>query len=396
MLTFFPREEYEARWRALDAAMAEQGFDVAVIWGRSGGTYERHGDVLYLVNFYSSQSGQVPDTFYEGLMGAAFSAVIVKRGETPELIADEPWHDDRVMTDRVSWHRNTTDATAKALVRRGIKGRVALVGANFLPVRYARLLESATPGIEWIEADTLVSDLRVIKSPRELDAFRIAGETATVALTALIEGLLAGQSEHEAAGAAAREIVRRGGHPHMIPVCHGDRLGYFTSDPVTAHSDTRPRQGDIVRGWVYGPMFQGYWLDPGRSTVVGLKPSNARRHLVESTADIVEKCRAMIRPGVAVRDIAALGERLTKEFGGTKDQAAEKWPLYGHGVGLFWDEPLISSGYPGKHTIVKENMVMSTEAFLAMAGVGAAGFEQNFIVTRDGTELLTRSPMSWW
>jgi Xaa-Pro aminopeptidase len=338
----------------------------------------------------------VPDTFYEGLMGAAISAVILKRGETPELVADEPWHEDRVMTDRVSWARNTIQATADALNRRAITGRVALVGANFLPAKYWWLLKAATPAIDWEPMDTLISDLRVIKSARELDAYRIAGATATAGLTALIEGLLAGKSEHEAAGDAAREIVRRGGHPHMIPVCHGERLGYFTSDPVPAHSDTAPRPGDIVRGWVYGPMFQGYWLDPGRSTVVGLKPTNAQRHLIESTIDIVERCRAMIRPGVAVADIAALGEAMTKDFGGIKDQAAEKWPLYGHGVGLFWDEPLISSGYKGKHTAMRENMVASTEAFLASAGVGAAGFEQNFIVTKDGTELLTMTPMTWW
>ena len=41
-------------------------------------------------------------------------------------------------------------------------------------------------------------------------------------------------------------------------------------------------------------------------------------------------------------------------------------------------------------------MVGSTETFLAVPGVGGAGFEQNFIVTKSGTELLTTTPMIWW
>ena len=118
--------------------------------------------------------------------------------------------------------------------------------------------------------------------------------------------------------------------------------------------------------------------------------------MVEATASLIEQCRAAIRPGVTVAEIVALGDELQAEFGGIKDQAAEKWPLYGHGNGLFWDEPLLSHGYRGKHTVIRQNMVMSTETFMATEGVGSAGFEQNFIVTAEGTELLTNTPLLWW
>ena len=71
---YFPREEYEARWAAVHAVMAGKGYDGAVIWGRSGGTYERHGDIVYLLNYYSNQSGQIWDRFHEDLNAAAISA----------------------------------------------------------------------------------------------------------------------------------------------------------------------------------------------------------------------------------------------------------------------------------------------------------------------------------
>ncbi len=392
---YFPIDEYQARWERVHQRMAEQGFETAVVWGRSAGGHERSGDVLYLANYYSTHSGQGLDTPLTNARG--FSAVILRAGETPELQADEPWpRTDLISTDRVDWSRDSIKAVADSLKARGATGRVALVGSDFLPLKYWRQLEAATPGIEWLPADDLVRDARLIKSPRELDCYREAGRVATRALDALIEGLLSGKSESEAAGDAAREVVRGGGHVHMIPVSHGELIEYFTSDPLAGHNHETAVDGDLVRGWVYGPMFQGYWLDPGRTVVVGDRPSNAQKEMVETTAGIVEAVIAAIRPGVNVVETARLGERMTKDAGGEKDQAAEKWPLFGHGVGLFFEKPYISVPMGDPDAVYEAGMVLGVEAFFARKGVGSAGFEQNVIVTESGTELLTTAPMLRW
>jgi Xaa-Pro aminopeptidase len=41
-------------------------------------------------------------------------------------------------------------------------------------------------------------------------------------------------------------------------------------------------------------------------------------------------------------------------------------------------------------------MVLAVEAFLTHPGVGTSGFENNFIVTDTGAELLDRTPMLFW
>jgi len=391
---YFPQDEYEARWRRVEEGLARRGLDAAVVWGRSGGTYERCGDVLYLTNYYGTHSGQGLDTPIT--TARSFGAVILKRGEPPELMADEPGpNPDLLATDRVAWSRNTIQGVADLLARRKFDGPVGLVGSDFLPMKYWALLQAATPRVEWRIEDELVREARLVKSPRELDCIRHAGEIASLALARLIEGLRAGRSEAEAAGEAAREVVRGGGHVHMIPCSHGALLRYFTRDPLAGYSHDAPGPGDLVRGWVYGPMFQGYWLDPGRTAVVG-RPSDAQRELVEACAGVVETLMGRMRPGASVADIARVGDALVAAFGGEKDQAAEKWPLFGHGLGLFFEKPYISlsMGQPGD--VLQEGMVMGVEAFLARAGVGSAGFEQNAIVGRGGPEILTTTPMLWW
>jgi Xaa-Pro aminopeptidase len=395
MQRYFPQDEYEARWRKVTAGLERRGLETAVIWGRSGGNFERCGDVLYLTNYYGTHSGQGLDTQVSTARG--FAAVIFRIGETPELIADEPGpNPDLLATDRVTSSRNTIQGTADALVKRGIKGPVALVGSDFLPMKYWPMLQAGTPGIDWRVEDELVREARLIKSARELDAVREGGRIVSGALDRLVEGLIAGKSEAEAAGDAAREVVRGGGHVHMIPCNHGDLLHYFTRDPLNGYSHDAPRPGELVRGWVYGPMFQGYWLDPGRTAVAGARPSNAQRDLVEACVGVVDKLIARIKPGVGLVELGAYGDRLVAEFGGEKDQAAEKWPHYGHGLGLFFEKPYISTvmGVPGAK--FEEGIVMGVEAFLTRGGVGSAGYEQNIIVGKNGAELVTTTAPVWW
>src|SRR5215831_12246783 len=114
MEMYFPREEYEARWHKIDEALMRRGLDAAVVWGRSGGGFERCGDVLYLTNYYGTHSGQGLDTPVSTARG--IGAVLLRRGQTPELMADEPGpNPDLLATDRIRWSRNTILGIANLL-----------------------------------------------------------------------------------------------------------------------------------------------------------------------------------------------------------------------------------------------------------------------------------------
>lgn len=389
---YFPIEEYEGRWSRVQDEMRRHGLSVAVVWGRSGGTFDRAGDVLYLTNYYGNNSGQGYDNPYTHCR--AFSAVILREGQEPELLIDDSWpRMDLIATSRVGWSRNPANAVAEAL--RGATGRVGLCGSDFFPMKYWNELREATPAIEWITVDDLVLLPRKIKSPRELDAVREGGAIASKACTRMVETLMAGRSEAEAAGEAAREVVRHGGAVHMLPCSHGEMIEYFVSNPLPGYSTREPKLGDLARAFVYGPMFEGYYNDPGRSFVVGGRPSSAQRELLESGASLCDKLLDAIRPGMPVAELARMGDRLVAELGGEKDQAAEKFPIYGHGLGLFFEKPYISTVMGDPEDVFLENMVVGIETFVARKGLGSAGFEQNAIITKDGVELVTTAPMLW-
>ena len=385
---YFPIEEYQRRWTGVAEAMRAQSLDLAVVWSRSAGTYDRCADLLYLANYYGNQPGQ-------GRRGpAGFAAVILRPGEPPELFADvlDP-RPELIATGHVHACADTFVAVAEAIRALG-RRKVALVGSDLIPMRYWRGLEAGTPDTKWVVADELIREVRLIKSDLELQAFRRAGNVASAALTSLMESLVAGKSEAEAAGEASRVVARGGGHVHMLAVSHGPYLKYLASDPLIGFSQTRPAPGDLVRGWITGPMFQGYWLGPGRTAVSGGRPTSAQRALLEANATAVDAVVAAIRPGITVRELVQIGDRHTQAFGGEVSELARQWPVYGHGNGLFFEAPTLSTQVGNDADFVlKENMVISIEMFFSRAGVGHAGFENSVIVTAAGPELLSGAPM---
>lgn len=395
---YFPKSEYQDRWKRVHAEMKRRGYDVAVVWAKGSGAYERYGNVLWLTNYYSAHSAQEPDNLF--WTARSYAAVVLEQGKTPVLHNDEPLeYKDWIATDRVHWHLDPIKGVAADLKRRKVEGRVAIVGSDFFPFKYMDALKKLTPGIAWSVEDDLVGSVSIVKSKRELDAFREAGEVSTKAMNAAMKALVSGKSEAEAAAAGASLVIKGGGIPYLIRMAHGKgkRMLDFSRNNLTGFDDSAPQKGDMVRCWIMGPMKHGYYLDPGRTAVCG-RPSKQQKDLILACAGIVEGVMKAIRPGVTAHALARLGDKLYKEAGGgkAKDQAAEQWPLYGHGNDMFFTNPMYGLKTAAKGDKLHENQVASSEAFLYWKGVGAAGFEQNFIVKKDGVELLTRTPMIWF
>src|SRR5580698_10020825 len=89
MLTLpFRREEYEARWSAVQEHMRRRGLEAAVVFGRSGDNFDRYQDLFYLTNYHVIQA-YAPDGSSAGCRAKSHAAVIIKLGEEPLLVASE-------------------------------------------------------------------------------------------------------------------------------------------------------------------------------------------------------------------------------------------------------------------------------------------------------------------
>jgi Xaa-Pro dipeptidase len=316
---FFNRQEYEERWRRVSDAMAARGYENLLIWQRGAGTLDRVGDVFWLTHFVLNGTGQDPASEEIGAP-YTFAAVLIRRGQEPELHVGLPASDldlSEVVCGRVVSHpENLMSGLAQYLRDQGIEGQVVLIGDDIVPAMYDRLLRRLTPQIDWFPDETFLLGSQLIKSARELEAFRRAGDIVTGALSAVMEAMIAGRSGAEAAARAAGIILREGGGYHRIDIHHGSSTEHQVLSNGLYGYDTRvPAAGEMVRAWIYGPIFEGYWLDPGRSAICGNKPSGEQRALLEGAVEVVDTLVAAMKPGVTPRELGRLGARVARRRG---------------------------------------------------------------------------------
>lgn len=406
----FPLDEYHRRWAALDAELERLGYDTAVIWGRSGGTYDRAGSITYLTNFASHSSGQEWSSG-DSAVGRSFAALLFRRGQEPELHIAEPVitaEPRYVATASIAEHMEDIGAgLAERLRELGIEGNVAYSGDDFLPAQIYRPLLAATPQIEWVAEDFLLDEIQSHKSELELDLYREAGKVASGALTVFMEALIRGERQCDAAAQAADIVIRQGGGFQRLGCHTGPRSELAMWDnPFYGYSQERAAQGEMVRAWVYGPIRHGYWIDPGRCSTCG-QPSPEARDLIELGVALTEQLIGEIKAGITPRSVGIIGDRWIRQHGLTEDMGGAIWDLYGHGLSTFWLGPLIPAhgaesvvngrGFQAVDTPFHAGQVFTVETFLRKPDVGTSTFEEVLIVGEDGVERLTAdTPMLFW
>ena len=209
--------------------------------------------------------------------------------------------------------------------------------------------------------------------------------------------MIAGKSEAEAASAAVAALFARGGYFQRIAIAHGETTNFLESTPMHGFSTKTPKPGDLFHADILGPPREGYWLDPARAAVVGGKPSPEQRRLIEDCNRIMTAgIEANVKAGVRIKAVAEATLALRDEIGGDFSEFDANWPQFGHSNGCMWEAPYISLVATGDDEVFEENMVFGGETFLTRDGLGTAEVENNWIVTKDGIELLTKTPLEWW
>jgi Xaa-Pro dipeptidase len=400
----FSPDEYRARWQRVWQAMERKGHEWLLVWQRAGGTLDRIGDVFWLTRFVMNGTGQDPASEEIGAP-YTFSAILIRRGSEPELHLGLPQSEldlsEVVCGEIVSHPQSLVLGLAQYFRLKGIQGRVALVGDDVLPGMYDRVLRRETPQIEWCSDEMLLLEPQRVKSPAELEVYRRAGALVTRALTSIMEAMRSGNSSAEAAAQAAGILLRDGGGFLRIDIHHGEgTTTRVLSNSLYGYETSLPKPGDLVRAWIYGPILEGYWMDPGRTAVCGVSPTAKQRRLLEGAVEIVDSVARAMKPGVTPRELGILGTRIARKHG-YFDHAQLRLPILGHGLATNFIPYVIplgegevdQTGWLQHDAPLESGMVMASEVFLTHPGVGTAGFEQNLIVTDQGCELLSQTPM---
>jgi Xaa-Pro dipeptidase len=279
----------------------------------------------------------------------------------------------------------------RVVQRLGLKrARVGIeVPAYYLhPHHYERVKAVLGPALK-AEPSNLVNDLKLVKSPAEIDYIRRAATIADDAMDVFAAKLREGTSELAVAGAVYASLLAGGsGLPaSTLNLVSGERSCFSHGAPT----ERRLRRGDF--GNVeYGSAYRRYTATIGRQFSIGT-PTPRMNELHAIALEAADALIAEIRDGVPALAPHEAAKRVIAREG------LDRYRVHTSGYGLSpgfppsWGEPVNMFG--GATYTLRAGMVVSVEPpiFIGEEKLGVRLID-NVLVTATGAELLSRQPRS--
>ncbi len=380
-LAEFARDEYGARIDRIRRLMAENDLGAILVTSEVNFRY---------ITGYQSQTWISPTRPRYCVLPLKGDPIVVSPVTFLVGMRQTSW-----ISDIRSWPAPRPEDDGVSLVRDAVwecVGRGGRLGAELgpetrlgMPVADFLRLRDAIAPVEVVDAGTIMTRVRMVKSEAEVGRIRRVARIVSKSFDAVPGFLSKGRSEKDVCRDLQIEILRNGADrsPYLVGV--SDRGGYPNIN--VGPSDRLLDDGDMLVIDT-GSTLDGYFCDFDREFFLG-RPSDQIRQLHEKLWKVTETGIASIRPGRRVCDVwAAMAAALDEMSLGAADVGR-----MGHGIGMVVTEP--PSVHPADTTIIQTGMVLTVEPGLSFMSETANGarkvmvHEENVVVTPDGCELLS-------
>lgn len=268
----------------------------------------------------------------------------------------------------------------------GTKPRVGMQMWFDTPAFFVDLFRRVNPQLELVPSDPVMDALRSVKEPEEIELMREAQRIAGLGMDQARDMLHPGVTAHEVATEALYTMMKAGAEKTSTPLYVN--FGIYT---CMLHGGLSPwplEDGDLVIIDLT-PQVEGYCANLARTFVMG-EPDETQQKLFDAYSELIEATRAMMIPGLTVKDLDAKGQEICTAYG----LGANHIDGISHGIGLRFEETPASTIIKQHRNVrLQEGMTMTVgHTVLAIPGVGGFRNEDVYRVTLDGAEILYPYP----
>jgi Xaa-Pro aminopeptidase len=377
--------EFRDRWERLQVVMADAGLDMVIAYADDHAVFGP-AHARYLVDFaphFEPVCVLVPAAGEPLLLSGPETetfAQLTARVEDVRVIREFTHPDEEYpFTALVSLLDVVDEATARA---GQTPSRVGLAGLELMPFRIHAALGQALPGVELVDAENALTNLRAIKTPAEQAVIRYAYQIAQAGMQAAFDATHEGASEREVAAAAEYTMRSMGSEGMGIDtiVASGPN-----TRPILARTRLRELRRDELILLTIAPRYEGYHAAIGRPLVIG-QPQEDVSRAMEVAASAQKAASQAMHPGMAGSEVEGAARRIVESAG-----LGEYFLYCGvHSVGVIEFEPPIFG--PTNHDPLQAGMVLSIDVPLFHTPWGGLRFEDGYLITDSGVELLGDFP----
>jgi len=246
----------------------------------------------------------------------------------------------------------------------------------------ALALAAAAPGARQVAAGSVLRELRMRKTPAEVDALREAGQAIDRVHARMGEWLRPGRTERDVGRDIADAIVTEG---HVRTDFVIVAAGPNAASPHHELSDRVIGAGEPVVVDIGGTVEAGYCSDSTRTYVAGgIAPEDFAAYYAVLLEAQRTQC-AYAGPGVTAAAVDAVGREVIADAGYGEAFVHRT----GHGIGLeTHEEPYIVAG---NDLVLEPGMAFSIEPGIYLAGRHGARIEDIVVCTDSGAERMNRT-----
>jgi Xaa-Pro dipeptidase len=262
------------------------------------------------------------------------------------------------------------------------KGKLGVVPRR-LRLLELSFIEQACPAFEMVSCQELMKEMRMIKSPAEIELISEAVRIAECALTSVISGIKPGITEKQLASRLVSRLLHEGSDPDLpfFPIVS---FGENAANPHATPTDRILKSGDLVL-IDFGAKHLGYVSDITRTMAMG----DVNPELEQIAAFVLEANtagRKAVRPGIPASQVDQITRNVIEKAG----YGEYFFHRTGHGIGKEGHEEPYISKYD--QTILEPGMTFTIEPGIYISGRGGVRIEDNVVVTPDGCQSITGFP----
>lgn len=249
--------------------------------------------------------------------------------------------------------------------------------------QFVKLLGERFPQVEVRDCSQMIWDLRIIKSPAEIEILRKAARIAVKAHIEVMKATRPGMYEYELAALYEYLVKKEGAQDlaYYMIICSGENHPYLH---YYKH-DRRLGDGDFLVIDV-GPDLGYYDIDITVSYPVNGKFTPRQKEVYEACNAVHEACLQVYRPGLTLKECRQeVREILEKQgFDLTKDYFKRMRGGFGHYVGMAVHD------VGGGPIVLEPGMVFANEPLCVFPDENlGVRVEDTILITKDGCENLT-------
>jgi len=241
--------------------------------------------------------------------------------------------------------------------------------------------------IKVIDAKPILEQARLIKSEDEITCLRAAIDVAELGIKEMREKLQPGMSENELWSILHKNNIANYGE--WIE-CRLLSSGCRTNPWMQECSNKIIQNGEIVSfdTDMVGPY--GYCADISRAFVVGNEFNETQKHIYSMAVEHIAHNANLIKPGLAFREFIEKCWRLPEDY------YDNRYSCMVHGIGLCDEWPFIRYPTDGgqKEGYFQKNMTITVESYIGKKDdKEGVKLEQQYLITDDGLELMSKHPL---